>query len=117
MSQIEFKTSVLCGLGELHKPHYHGLAAVGMAVCKTSEVIKDEGNMKGTCFKMGSSAEKEVELNLCTGRPHCTARNLYIKATLGIFFSTEGRIIVWLPARLPVTHSLPNCLEDTAVKE
>lgn len=56
-----------------------------------------------------------AEADLCSGGPYSTPWNLDIKATLGIFFSSEGGIIVWLPTRLPVTDSLSDGLEDTAI--
>lgn len=53
--------------------------------------------------------------NLCAGGPHGTAGNLDVKTTLGVFFSTEGGVVVRLPAGLPVTHRLANGLEDAVV--
>lgn len=55
--------------------------------------------------------------HLRAGRPHCTSRNLDVKATLGVFFSPEGGVVVWLATSLPVTYCLPNCLEDAAKKD
>lgn len=54
------------------------------------------------------------EPHLCAGRPHCTPWNLDIEAALGILFSAEGGVVVWLPTGLPVAHSLPDGLQDAA---
>lgn len=54
--------------------------------------------------------------DLCTRGPHGTPRNLNVEATLRIFFSTESRVIVWLPASLPVTDCLPDSLEDAVAQ-
>lgn len=55
--------------------------------------------------------------DLCAGWPHSTARNLDVKATLGVFLSTEGRVVVRLTASFPVTDCLPNGLQDTAITQ
>lgn len=59
---------------------------------------------------------KGIMGHLCAGRPHCTARNLDVKATLGILFPPQGRVIVRLPTGLPVTNSFADGLEDAAVR-
>lgn len=61
--------------------------------------------------RAGASSE---EPHLCAGRPHGTPRNLDIEAALGILFSAEGGVVVWLPTGLPVAHSLPDGLQDAA---
>lgn len=63
-----------------------------------------------------SSQKRMSGRDLCTGRSHSAARNLDIKTALGVFFSAEGRVVVRLPAGLPVTHRLADGLEDAAVR-
>lgn len=91
----------------------HSLATVRVMLWKTVEVtgIKQQQETE----KRGS-AKTGLSDNLCAGRPHCTPRNLDVKATLGIFFSSKGRVIMWLPTGLPVTNCFPDCLENAAVR-
>ena len=60
-----------------------------------------------------SNRRHRAVTDLCAGGADGTAGDLDVKASLGVFLSSQGRVIVGLTPCLPITDGLPDGLQDT----
>lgn len=56
----------------------------------------------------------EMETDLSAGGPHGSPGDFNVEAPLWVLLSSQGGVVVRLPARLPVTHRFPDGLKDAA---